>query len=285
MKATFKVFFFAQRTTKLKKNGNAPILARITVNGKVACFSTQQDIPADRWDSKYQRTFGETKLEKTINGYLDTIQASASRHFYDIQAEGKIVTAEMVRQRLLHNSDDNPKTLLQLFDWFMEDCEKIAQSHNITRETVVRYHLVKTRLEEFSEKTYKVKDMPLDRVDKRFVDNFYAYIRTEYKLNNNTAVRMMRKFSSVLKMGRDNGWLTHNPFRNVRMHIDPVDRSYLTMKELETVYNKEFPSKRLETVRDMFVFSCFTGLAYIDLYQLTKDDIIEKPDGKMWIQT
>ena len=254
MKATFKMLFFAQRA-RIKSNGKAPILARITINGKTSTFSTQLDIEPDRWDSKAQRTLGKTKTEKETNAFLDQIFATSQHSFFALQSEGKDVTAERIKQKVWGTEEKAPHTLRELSDLFIKDYEELVNANRSGKETLFRYHVCQNRVLEFVSKEYGMKDIPLDDVDKRFLDKFYLWLRSEYNNANNTAVKLMQKLASIFKMGRDNGWVQRNPFAQVRMHLDPVDRSYLTKEELEIVYNKQFTSRRLEAVRDMFILT------------------------------
>ena len=130
---------------------------------------------------------------------------------------------------------------------------------------------------------YKVNDLPLQDVNKRFLDKLYLWLRSERKLNNNTAVKFMHRFSSIHKMARDNGWVVGDPFKQQNLHLDKVDRGYLTTEEIARIQTKEFDSQRLERVRDIFLFSCYTGLAYIDVYNLSEEHLKEWADGSMWI--
>ena len=106
-----------------------------------------------------------------------------------------------------------------------------------------------------------------------------------YKIGNNTAIHFMHKFSTVYKMAWDYGWVTGNPFHMLNLRKDRTERAYLTIDELERLANKEFSSERLERMRDIFLFSCYTGLAYIDVKTLTTDNLVQKADGKWWIVT
>ena len=105
------------------------------------------------------------------------------------------------------------------------------------------------------------------------------------KLANNTATKFIHRCSSIYKVALDNGWVKANPFRSLKLHLDKVDRGYLTQAELNAMISKEFATKRLELIRDIFVFSCYTGFAYIDVTRLTKDMIEVWPDGNLWIKT
>ena len=284
MKATFKLLFFVQKT-KMKADGTAPILARVTVNGDMVTFSTQKSVKPDRWDSKAQRTPGRNQEEKDINSALDKIQTSAQNAYYDILAIGMDVTPDRIKMRAMGTEEKVPHSFMELSNMFIKDYKELVLAQGSGKETLFRYQVVQNRVVEFMKAEYKVTDMPLDGIDKRFLDKFYLWLRSTHNNANNTAVKLLQKMASIFKMGRDNGWIHKNPFAQIKLHLDPVDRSYLTKEEIEKVYNKQFTSKRLEAVRDMFIFCCYTGLAYIDLKQLTEEEIIEKQDGRKWIVT
>ena len=284
MKATFKMLFFVQKT-KMKSDGTAPILARVTVNGDMSTFSTKEFIEPDRWDSKMQRTPGKTQREKDINSHLDKLLTSAQNAYYDIVATGIDLTADRIKIKVTGTEEKTPHSFGELSDIFIKDYQDLVLAQGTGKESLFRYKVCQNRVFEFMREEYKVKDMPLDGIDKRFLDKLYLWLRTKYNTANNTTVKLMQKLASIIKMGRDNGWVQKNPFAQVRLHLDPVDRSYLSKEELDIVYNKEFTSKRLEAVRDMFIFCCYTGLAYIDMKHLTYEEIVEKQDGKKWIVT
>lgn len=220
-----------------------------------------------------------------MNTFLDQIFTACQRTYYELQAEGKDVTADKIKQRVCCTGEKKPLTMKEITDLFIDDYEDMVKAKGSGKESLFRYRVVQSRVMDFIKKEYGVKNMTLDSIDKRFLDKFYLWLRTEHGNANNTAVKVMQKLASIFKMDRDNGWIQRNPFAQVKLHLDPVDRSYLSKEELDIIYNKEFTSKRLEAVRDMFIFCCYTGLAYIDMKQLTYEEIVEKQDGKKWIVT
>ncbi len=282
-KSTFSVMFLIQKG-KLKSNGNAPILARITVNGKMTHFSTRMDINPERWLRSEYRAKGTTKEEKTINAILENLKAAIIRKYYDLQTAGEVVTASRIKRSLL-SMDETSKSYLELCDQFIADYEKLTQSRGYGKESLFRYQLTRNRLSEFISKEYKVADIALADINKRFLDKLYLWLCTDKKLANNTATKFIHRCSSIYKVALDNGWVKANPFRSLKLHLDKVDRGYLTQAELNAMISKEFATKRLELIRDIFVFSCYTGFAYIDVTRLTKDMIEVWPDGNLWIKT
>ena len=130
---------------------------------------------------------------------------------------------------------------------------------------------------------YNLTDINIEKIDYAFIMEYEFYLRSERKCANNTAVKYIKNFHKIINQCLANGWLSKDPFVNYKAKIKEVIREFLTEKEVEEIINKEFVSQRLELVRDIFVFSCFTGLAYIDVKQLTKDNISLGIDGDKWI--
>lgn len=110
-------------------------------------------------------------------------------------------------------------------------------------------------------------------------------LRTQFNLSTNYVMKTILKFKSVYQVAIDNGWAQKNPFANFKFHYEQAERGYLTMDELTRVMQKAMPSKRLEQIRDVFVFSCFTGLAYCDARALTREHIITGSNNRPWLRT
>ncbi len=281
--STFKVMFYIQRA-KIKPNGNAPIMVRITVNGEQACLSTRLDINPTRWLPKEHRTAGGTAEEKEINGLLDKLKFAIIHRYYDFQAACEVITASKIK-RALTSINDTPFRYIELCNSFLADYEKLSRSRGYGFVSLMKYQLIRRRLEEFIKEEYKVADIPLADVNKRFLNKLYLWLCTERHLSNNTAIKFIHSCSSIYKVAIDNGWVRKNPFALLNLHFDKVDRGYVTQEELSRMMHTEFDSKKLELVRDLFVFSCYTGLPYVDLTRLSKGMLAEHPDGTLWIKS
>lgn len=284
MKATFKVTFLLQKG-KARADGTAPIVARIIVNGDMTHFSTQQYIDPERWDAKAGRSLGKTTEERSLNALLAQIGAAAQRHYFDLQASGDSISALKIKNLMCSTEEKPIKSTMELFDKFIEEYAEIVKNNGYGKEALIRYKICKNRVQEFIQSELGVKDLPIENITKRLLDRFYLWNRSTYKIGNNTAIHFMHKFSTVYKMAWDNGWVTGNPFHMLKLKKDKTERAYLTVDELERMANKEFTSERLERMRDIFLFCCYTGLAYIDVKTLTTDNLVRKPDGRMWIVT
>lgn len=282
-KSSFSIIFITQNG-KLKSDGTAPIIARITLNGEMCHFSTRLTILPDRWLNKEYRTLGKTKEEKSINEMLEHLKVTIKERYLGYLSRGETVTASKLKNSIV-SLDENSKTLMELCDLFIADYEKLTASRGYGMESLMRYRLAKTRMQEYLVDEYKVKDIALADINKRFLDRFYLWLCTKKKQSNNTATKFIYRCSSIYRVAFDNGWVKANPFNTLKLHLDKVDRGYLTKAELARLIQKEFSTKRLDLVRDIFVFSCYTGLAYIDVARLTNEMITEWQDGNLWIQT
>ena len=284
MKATFKVTFILQKG-KAKSDGKAPIVTRITVNGEMAHFSTHQSVDPTRWDTKANRTYGLTQDDKTINAVLDEIKSSLFRHYYDMQAKGESISALKLKNKLCSTEEKPIKSTMDLFDKFITEYAELVKARGYGKEALIRYKICKNRVQEFLKDEMHANDISIDTINKRLLDKFYLWNRKNYKIGNNTAIHFMHKFSTVYKMAWDYGWVNGNPFHMLNLRKDRTERAYLTIDELERLANREFTSERLERMRDIFLFCCYTGRSYIAVKTLTTDNLVRKNDGKLWIVT
>ena len=176
------------------------------------------------------------------------------------------------------------ETLLQLFNKHIEDSERLV-GISITKAILQKYKVTRTRVTEFMLHQYKIKDISLKEINHMFITDLELYLRTEAECNNNTTAKFLQFFKRIILIARNNGWLLHDPFANYKIRLKSVDRGFLTEDDIAILAQKEFDCERLDQVRDIFLFSCFCGLAYIDLNNLTADNIRKSFDGKMWIMT
>ena len=279
--STFSVIFVMQKG-KTNSSGTAPIMARVTVNGKMTHMSTKMRALPEHWDSKNHCTLGKTPEERQINKDLLDWRDTIRRRYHEKVYHGEVISANMIKAKMM-SLDERSQSVGDLFRTYIADYERLTLTKDYGQESFMRYKICQDRVMDFIKKTYHTADMALSSVDKRFLDKLYLYLRTERKLNNNTAVKFLHRFSSVYKMARDNGWVSGNPFAQQHLHLDKVDRGYLTMEEIERVFHHEFASERLEKVRDIFIFCCYAGLPYIDTYNLTTDQVITWADGNKWL--
>ena len=277
VKSTFNVLFFL-KLDKAKKNGLVPIHARITIDGKLTQFYTKLDIEEKKWKSG--RPVGKSAEVISINSTLNEIRARIHTLYHEMQQRDGYVTAEKVKNAFLGKGE---KTIIAFFEEHNQQFSLKVGNNISTHKTYTRYELTKSRLIEFMKDKYKVSDMPIREMNAVFIENFYLHIRSNFDCSHNTAMKFIQRFRTIVIYAKNSGLITIDPFSNYKLKYDRVERGYLNQEEIDRVYTKRFVSQRLEQVRDMFVFSCYTGLSYIDICGLKPESIRMMFDGNLWI--
>lgn len=281
-KSTFRILFYV-RKNQVNKEGKASIMIRLTINGDTSQFSSKLEVEPELWDVKGQKMSGSSLKARQFNSLLDDVRTSLKNHFHNIETHEAYVTAEKVRNAFL-GITIRQQTLLGTFRKHNEDVQKLVGISK-SAATYAKYDRCMRRLEEFMQAKYRIKDIALKEISHVFITDFETYLRTESGCNENTTAKFMQTFRMIIIMAKNNGWIFADPFINYKIRLKRVDRGYLTEPEIKKILKKQFTCKRLEQVRDIFIFACFTGLAYIDVRNLTKENIQTSFDGKLWIMT
>lgn len=281
-KSTFTILFYA-RKNQVNKAGKAGIMIRITVNGESVQFSSKLDIKPELWEATNQKMIGATKAAREFNTVLDEIRTSLRNHYREIEKYEAFVTAEKVRNAFL-GITIRQQTLLGTFRKHNEDEKKLI-GISVSAPTYAKHDRCLRRMKEYIYTKCQLSDIALKEVSHSFIVGFEQFLRIDKACNQNTTAKFMQTLRKIILIARNNGWITADPFINYKIRLKKVDRGYLTEEELQRILQKKMPCVRLEQVRDVFIFSCFTGLAYIDVRELTADNIRTSFDGKLWIMT
>src|SRR5680860_1487281 len=280
MKSTFRILFYA-RKNQVNKNGEVGIMVRITLNGETAQFSSKLNIDPNLWDTGGNKVIGRSAQSNQLNAILDNIKASLFFHYREIERHESFVTAEKIRNAFLGVTIKG-QMLLVVFEMHNEDLSKRI-GKDISESAVGRYELSKKRLTNFMKDKYNINDIALKEINYSFITGFETYLRTNCDCSINTTAKFIQQFKRIIILAKNNGWISADPFVNYKIRLEKVDRGYLTQEELNMIMQKRFAIQRIEQVRDIFVFSCFTGLAYVDVKNLKEKDVKISFDGKLWI--
>jgi integrase len=132
---------------------------------------------------------------------------------------------------------------------------------------------------------YNTSDIDIRNINHEYITDYDFYLRSERKCSNNTTVKYIKNFKKIIRICISNGWLEKDPFVRYKPKIKEVERPFLTADEIKAISAKEFTMERLTLVKDIFLFSCYTGLAYIDVANLSPTNMVIGIDGKHWIKT
>ena len=282
MRSTFKVLFYVKKGSE-KPNGNLPLMCRITVDGEIKQFSCKMDVPLRLWDVKNNRASGKSIEAQRINRAVDKIRVEVNRRYQELmQTDGYVTTAKLKDAYL--GIGVKQETLLKLFEQHNAEFAKKV-GHSRAKGTFQRYITVCKHLCEFILHTYKREDIPLKELNLTFINDFEYFLRTEKRCRTNTVWGYMIVLKHIVAIARNDGRLPFNPFAGYINSPESVDRGYLTKAEIQTLMDAPMKNTYHELVRDLFIFSVFTGLAYSNVKNLTTDNLQTFFDGNLWIIT
>ncbi len=282
MRSTFKVLFYVKKGSE-KPNGNLPLMCRLTVDGEIKQFSCKMDVPLRLWDVKNNRASGKSVEAQRINRAVDKIRVEVNRRYQELMQMDGYVTAAKLKDAYL-GIGVKQETLLKLFEQHNAEFAKKV-GHNRARGTFQRYITVCKHLHEFIPHAYKREDIPLKELNLTFINDFEYFLRTEKKCRTNTVWGYMIVLKHIVAIARNDGRLPFNPFAGYINSPESVDRGYLTKAEIQMLMDAPMKNTYHELVRDLFIFSVFTGLAYSDVKNLTTDNLQTFFDGNLWIIT
>ena len=282
MKNSFSLLFYVKKT-KIDSNNRTNIYSRITVNGKRAEFSIKRKVSIDKWNSSANKVRGFSKEAQEVNQYLDLISNKINKIHQRFIEEDKLFTSINIRDTYL-GKDRNLKMLVKIFQDHNNQIEKLV-GKEYAAGTALRYKTAKSHIEEYVKSEYKANDIPVQEVDHKFISGFEYYLKTERSCAHNTAIKYITNFKKIIRIAYANGWISKDPFFNWKARLKNVEREFLSEEEVQEMINKEISIPRLDLVRDIFIFSCFTGLAYADVQKLTTNNLVIGIDGERWINT
>jgi len=282
MKHKLSILFFV-KSTKATKDGLLPIYQRITINGNRIELSTSRLVEKTKWNSSGGKIRGSSVEARLINSHLDMLRNKVFEIEKWMVNNNEEITAQTFKNKLL-GIDEKERKLIVIFE---EHNKRIAQliGKEYSNNTYKKYETTISHTKEFLKYQFNVTDISIKKVDIGFINDFDFYLRKVKNCNNNSTIKYIRNFGKIVKQCYANGWIDKDPFLNYKGKVKEVDRVYLSEEEIQEIINKDFGTDRLSLVRDIFLFSCFTGLAYIDVKNLTKSHISIGIDGEKWIFT
>ena len=280
MRSTFKVLFYLKRN-KEKTQSVVPLMGRITVNGTISQFSAKLSVPERLWEVRGGRAKGRSLEADRINRYLDDIRSQIDRHYRDIRDRESYVTAEKVKNAWL-GFGKRYRTLLSTFRSFTEDLHgRIGVDRS--KNTWYRYLATMKHLQAFLTAKYRVSDIALAELEQSFIEQFHVYLKTERALKLTSICRYLDCLINVVKVSFNDGIMPRTPFASYRYNEPTPERAFLNEAEILTLQHAALRTKKQRIIRDLFLFSCFTGICYADLKTLAWKQFGQDTHGDWWV--
>lgn len=278
---TFAILFLI-RKDKVNKLDEVPLYMRITINGAKAEYATGERIPLKIWDNG--KIKGNSGVAKRVKETVEVLKARVMEFRRNHDATTEPLTARYIVDTL------NGKTTIKAKSKSVMEVFKLHNGmvYNLigidyAQATYTRYETTMKHIKEYMQTKYKVSDLLLTDLDYDFIRGFEIYMKTTRKCSHNTTMKYIKMFKVITNYAVKNDWLDKDPFKLFECKIEKIEREFLTDEEIQTIRDKKFSSERLDNVRNVFVFSIFTGLAYVDVAKLTKANIVTGVDGKPWL--
>nr|WP_299486243.1 site-specific integrase [uncultured Allomuricauda sp.] len=278
----FSTLFYL-KDERRDKHGKAALYLRITVNGKRSAISMHRKIEPEKWDSRMNKMKGKGVEAQELNQFMATVRHKVNKIHHQFVEEGNFFTANDIKDKFLGN-DKRVKMLLELFDEHNQQMEKLIDIE-FALGTYKRYHTTRSHVAEFIKTELRKTDIPVRDVDLKFIKGFEYFLKTTKECNHNSALKYVNNFKKIIRMAVAHEWVSKDPFYNYKVQFKTVEREFLSKEELQALVDKQIKGKRLNIVRDMFVFCCYTGLSYIDVQKLHPDNIVKHIDGSLWIKS
>ncbi|MCD8739712.1 site-specific integrase [Mucilaginibacter roseus] len=280
---TFSVHFNLR--TEKGKEGKAPVYAAIKVNGEKAMLALKQSVATRCWDVRKGMGKTTTAEGRELNIYLEEVRQVLGECYRELQLKRRVISADAVKNAFLKSGDDE------------HTLEEIAEYHNETSKgvlapaTMKNYYTTQKYLREFVSNKLKRKSFFLSELNYKFIQDFEVFLRNhqpvdhQKPLTTNGIMKHLERFKKMINLACRIEWLYRDPFEKYQLKFDRVEKDFLTSDELAALEQKHLLLPRLSVVRDIFVFACYTGLAFIDVMELTPDNLVKGQDGGLWIKT
>lgn len=272
---------FWVRKDRQNKHGLVPVVVRLSMDSKRLNIQPGINVKLENWDPVKQRVKSKDVEAKITNSSLDILKQKLWTIYQKLVITDTVTLEEIISQ--YENKPSVPKRgLIQLVHQHNEEFNK-RLSVDRTQSTYEKYLFTLQKVQAYINHRYKKQEIPLTSVDKKWVSDFYLFMRKEEGNQHNTAAKYIKNFKRIMNFGVDLGWIPNNPTSGFTCGFKETQQVILGPDELSRIVNKRFHIPRLELARKMFVLQCYTGLAYADMAKLEKKHMEQGPDGKLWL--
>lgn len=276
---------FFLKKAKLLKNGEASVAMRITIDGQRVENNIRKSILTNLWDQSKERAKGTSAAATDLNRFIEDARIRIHQIVTELQQSGAEINPLIVQQRFygVGQVRKQERTILQVIQEHNNEAHKLI-GKDFVEITWRRYETMKRYLGELIKQKYDVDDLPLSDFTGEVIRAYEVYLKTEKDLCQNTLIRYMKALKKITNRCLANDWIQKDPFVGIKFREEPTEPEFLTLEEVDRIYNCNPGSKRLEVIKDMFLMSAFTGLAFTDVSQLTDEHIVTDNDGNKWIR-
>jgi site-specific recombinase XerD len=283
MRQTISVKFFA-RKDRAKEDGSVPIFMRIGIGIKRINIITKIYVKPADWSVQNCKLKTNNEESRRVNKMLEGFRLKAFDLQRELMDEGKEISLDHIKAKWYGTSAERPRMVMEVFKQHNEQMKALI-NQEFSPLTFERYETSFRHTLEFMKWKYQIEDIDIKRLNYEFISNYEFWLKSERKCDHNTTVKYLSNFKKIVHICIKHGWLDKDPFVGFKMTKREVERPFLVSEELTRIFNEDFKMPRLRQVRDIFIFCCYTGLAYADVKKLTREEITTGIDSTKWIWT
>jgi len=282
MQHKISILFFSR--IRGKSNGNLlPLYMRITINGERIEQTIQRHVDPTQWSASAGKMTGKSPEARIINNHLNLLTSKVHDIEKQLLQAGKVVTYQSFKDKWF-GIEEKPFMLLEVFQQHNDQVKELV-GREYSKETLQRYITSRDHTRSFLKWKYQVDDIDIRKLNYEFISDYAFWLKSKRNCNHNSTMKYLANFKKIVLLCIKKGWLQKDPFTGFKLTRREVQKPFLTEGELKEIASKQFPIARLTYVRDIFLFSCFTGLAYADVKKLKRSEIGVGLDGEKWIMT
>ncbi|SDI85147.1 site-specific integrase [Mucilaginibacter gossypii] len=267
------------------KDGIACIYAVITINKDKVIFALKKRVNVDHWDKGHGGLKVKVPEAKETNGYLEQVRFTITSYYQQLQLDGKEINPQLLKACFLGEDTEETYNLSTLMDYHNE-----TASAALTWSTLKHYAVTRRYLEKFLAVKYHTTDIRVKDIDYKFIVDFETYLRNHkpadhhQPINNNGVMKHLIRLRKMTTLAFKLQWINKDPFKNYKFRYKKVETAFLSNAELKAIEKHEFASESLITIRDYFLFACYTGLSFVDLMNLQERNVTNGEDGEKWLK-
>lgn len=280
LEKSFGLLFFLRKPRNYD-GGLMYIYMRITVDGTPKEVSVKRSWEPARWNAKANRATGTKEDTRQLNHYLDVLQNKVHEARKKLIDNDKVVTTSAIMD-IVNGNEQRKRGLLALFKQHNDDMKAMI-GKGVAKGTWTNFNTSYNHVSGFLVTQYQVKEINIQSLDLEFVKKLYNWFRAVKNLGHNSALKNIANLKKIIIECMDNGWLQADPFVKFDLTREEVETTFLVKEEIQAIADREIRNERLCRVRDVFIFCCFTGLAFADVKQLKKSEVAIGVDGQLRI--
>ena len=278
---SIKILFVLDKI-KANRLGLAPLRCRITYLGERKPFATGLFVNPKHWDSKSQLAKPPNEDNNFINAELSLIKNKINQAFLFLQVQGLEFDVEDIYKQYKGEPIQKQLGIVQFYSSYLERLKKMI-GKDFKESTWEKFNEILPAIKDYIFFKYQKKDISLNKLDYNFIEDFDYYLRIEKNNSQVTINKKIQRLKKVIKVARKQKLIDFNPFEEHKPKQAKTKIIFLTQDELDKLKEKEFQSEILNKVRDCYIFCCYTGLGYSEMFSLKKSDLKKDDEGTLWI--